>query len=299
MIDKTNVLYKFEKSYHISYNPDYFSCVGSSVNLYRFHNGEFVTKLKGIRQPNASQFTSDQRLVVKTTTGRYHIYNLRSMELMKRLLPPPKKVRGSTTNFFITADNKYIIDSSYVYPTCELMAMEIETGEYTLFPLGYARRIFVFPTEDEAKYYVVALCAETVDAPDVRVRDFYEFTYISGQFKLQKLFSDDQSKIAKADYRANKFAFADYGNKIKIFDVQKAFQDELEHKGTGALYDLKLSKSGRWLALAMSQNVFVYDLRSKECIRNYPVAYGCFVDFLCDDTKLLIGTWENGYFVSL
>lgn len=298
MIDKTNVLYKFEKSYHISYNQDYFSCVGSKVNLYRFHNGEFVTEFNDIQQPNDSKFTSDQRLVVKTTTGGYHIYNLLSMELMKKI-PPPKKVRGSTTSFLITSDNKYIIDFSYVCPTYELMIMEMETGKYTFFPLEYARRALVFPTEVESRYYVVTLCAETIDAPGVSIRDFYELTYTSGQFKLQKLFLDDLSKISKADYRSNKFAFADYSNKIKLFDVQKNFQDELEYSGNGILYDLKLSKNGRWLALAESQNIFVYDLNSKECIRNYPVDYGCFVDFLDDDTKLLIGTWEKGYCVSL
>ena len=107
------------------------------------------------------------------------------------------------------------------------MTMEIETGKYTLFPLGYARRALVFPTEVESKYYVVTICAETIHAPDVSIRDFYELTYTSGQFKLQKLFSDDLSKISHADYRANKFAFADYNNKIKLFDVQKNFQDEL------------------------------------------------------------------------
>lgn len=298
MIDKTNVLYKFEKSYHISYNQDYFSCVGSKVNLYRFHNGEFVTKFKDIQYPHDSKFTSDQRLVVKAPTGRYHVYNLLSMELMKKI-PPPKKVRESITYFLITSDNKYIIDFSYVFPTHELMTMEVETGKYTLFPLGYARHALVFPTEVESKYYVVTLCAETIHAPDVSIRDFYELTYTSGQFKLQKLFSDDLSKISEADYRANKFAFADYSNKIKLFDVQKNVQDELEYSENGVLYDLKLSKNGRLLALAESHNIFVYDLNSKECIRNYPVEYGCFVDFLDDDTKLLIGTWEKGYCVSL
>lgn len=298
MIDKTNVLYKFEKSYHISYNQDYFSCVGSKVNLYRFHNGEFVTKFKDIQYPGESKFTSDQRLVVKTNTGRYHIYNLLSMELMKKI-PAPKKVRGSITSFLITSDNKYIIDFSYVYPTYQLMILEIETGKYTLFSLGYARHAILFPTEVESKYYVVTLCAETIDAPDVSIRDFYELTYTSGQFKLQKLFSDDLGKISKADYRANKFAFSDYSNKIRLFDVQKNFQDELEYSGNGLIYDLKLSKNGCRLALAESQNIFVYDLNSKECIRNYPVDYGCFVDFLDDDTKLLIGTWKKGYCVSL
>ena len=305
MIDKNDILYRFKRSYHISYNQDYFCCVGAGVNLYHYKNGEFVANFKGLQHPDCSGFTSDQNLIVRTTVGKYHVYNLASMEYIKKILPPKKDTHVSE-DFQITSDDKYIIDFFYVYPTAKLVVVEIETGTHTFFDLGYARHGLVLQTETESKYYVVTICAEELHAPDVSILEFYEFTYTSGKFNLKKLFSQSQGSrvmVSEIDYRANKFAFADYRNKIRLFDVQTGSQDEFEYEEydflNGILYDMKLSKNGRYIALATSDNIYVFDLETKECIKNYEVDYGCFVDFIDDDTKLLIGTWEKGYCVAL
>ena len=298
MIDKNKIVYTFKKSFHISYNQDYFCCVGSEVNLYNINNGELVATFKDIKHPSFSKFTSNQNLVVKSTTGSYHIYDLLSMELIK-IIPPPKKVLGSTTDFQLTSDNKYIIDFSYVFPTNELMVIEIETGECTFFNLGYSRRGYIFSTEIDSKYYVVSVCAETIHAPDVSIREFYELIYTSDKFELKKIYLDSYSKLSTVDYCFNKFVVADYSNKIKIFNIHKNFHDEIEYSKAGVLYDLKISKNGQFLALVESRNIYVYDLNKKECIRNYEVEYGCFVDFFDNDTKLLIGTWKKWYCIAL
>ena len=216
------------------------------------------------------------------------------MALTKKI-PPPKNVKSSITDFQITSDNKYIIDFSYIFPTRELMVIEIETGEYSFFNLGYCRLGFILPTETKSKYYVIASCAETIDAPDVTTKELYELSYTSGKFKLQKLFIDNQADVLVTDYASNIFAISDYSNKIKFFDINKNYQEVLEYHRGGVLYDLKLSKNGRFVALAESRNVYIFDIIRKECIKYYEVEYGCFVDFLDDDTKLLIGTWEKGY----
>ena len=298
MIDKTDVLYIFKKSFDISYNQDYFCCAGAGVNLYDYHTGKFVANFKGLSHPAWSKFTSDKRLIVKTTLGKYYIYDLTAMELVKEVRQP-KKVLGSTTRFLITPDNKYIIDFSYVFPISKLLILEIETGVYSYFDLGFSRHGWVFKTESESKYYVVSLAAEAIDAPGVSIRDFYELTYESGTFKLQKLFSDGNTRVEKVDYNAKKFAVADYNYTVRVFDTEKRFQYEFTYDGNLCLHDLKLSKNGRYVALAESRNVYVYDLISKECVKSYEVDYACFVDFLENDTKLLIGTWEKGYCVSL
>ena len=141
---------------------------------------------------------------------------------------------------------------------------------------------------------MVTVCAETVDAPNVSFQVYYELSYMSGKFELKKLFCDGCSKVANVDYGSNKFAFSDYSNKIEFFDVRNRLVEELQYNKNGILYDLKISKSGRYIALAESQNIYIYGIENKECICNYEVENGCFVDFL-DDEKLLIGTWKKGY----
>ncbi len=298
MIDKTDIIYTFKTSYHISYNQDYFCCAGSNVDLYDSKDGKLVSTFKDIKHSCYSKFTSDQRLIVKTTTGRYYFYDLESMTLDK-IIPPPKNTRGTSNNFQITSDNKYIIDFSYVFPTYSLMIIEIETGTYTFFDLGYARGGDVFQTETESKYYVTAICTKTIDAPEPSVHDFYELSYISGEFELQKLFTQKYNKVSKIDYVSGKFAISNYSGNIRIFGIQKHRQKHLEYTKEGVLYDLKLSKNGQFLALAESRSIHVYDISKKKCIKAYEVDYGCFVDFIDNDTKLLIGTWKKGYCISL
>lgn len=297
MINPTNNIFTFDKSYHISHNQDYFCCVGTNVVLYNLKTGEFVSKFKRIKQPNYSKFTSNRTLIVKTTTGIYHIYDLDLMVPVKTI-PPPPNVMSSNTNFQVTADNKYIIDFLYEFPTYKLMIVEIETGIHSFFDLGYARNGFVFSTEIESKYYVIANCAETIGASDVSVVDFYELSYRSGKFSLQKIFENKHNKLSVVDYNSNKFVVADYSNKISLFDVQNNFLNDFEYSKDGILYDLKISPNGQLVALIESKNVYIYDVLKKECINSLKIEYGCFVDFL-DDTKILIGTWKKGFCISL
>ena len=297
MIDEANIIFNFDKSYHISHNQDYFCCVGTNVIIYDVATGEVVSKLKGIKQPSCSQFTSNRKLIIKTTTGNYYIYDLELMDLVKKISAPPG-VKSSTTAFQVTSDSKYIIDFSYIFPTYKLMIVEIETGTCKFFDLGYARQGFVFSTEIESKYYLMAGCAETVDASDVSIEDFYELFYRAGNFSLQKIFVHKHNKLSVADYNSNKFAIADHSNRIKLLDIQNNDLDKFEYMKNGVLYDLKFSPDGQLVALIESKNVYIYNLPKKECIKSYKIEYGCYVDFF-DHTKLLVGTWEKGYCISL
>lgn len=297
MFDKNEILYTFGKSYHISHNQDFFCCVGSSVHLYDFNNGKSVYNFKNIKNPSCSEFMPDKNLIVKTTTGHYYVYDLVSMNLIKKILLS-KGMYASTADFKTTSDNKYIIDFSYIFPISKLMITYIETKEHILFDIGNSRGGCILKTESNSKYYVVTKCAEMVDSPDISTNVFYELTYKSGQFKLKELFSE-KGRFSLTDYCSNRFACADYSNKITIFDIEKNIKDKFEYNSNDVLYDLKLSKSGNLIALAESQNIYIYDLKSKKNIKTYDVDYGCFVGFLDNDTKLLVGTWEKGYCVSL
>ena len=298
MIDEANIVYTFKQAFHISYNANYLCCLGSNVYVYNSKNGSLVSILKDIEHPCYAKFTSNDNLIIKTTTGKYHIYNLNSMALI-RIIPPPPKVLGSTTDFQLTSDNKYIIDFSYVFPNCKLMFIETETGEYTFFDLECCKRGYVFSTEVESKYYLMANCVETINSADVSIQKFYELSYSSSGFKLEKLFVDNNGRVSIVDYGSNKIVFANYSNKITIFDIQKNYRESFEYTKSGVLYDLKISQNGQLVALAESKSIYIYDLLKKEIIRTFEVDYGCFVDFLDNDTKLLIGTWEKGFCVSL
>lgn len=292
-----NILFTFDKSYHIAYDQEYFCCSGSSAVLYNRENGDLVAKLNGVKQPSCSVFTSDRRLVIKTTKGHYHVFDLDSKQQIKKI-PPPKDVLGSVTEFRLTSDNRYIIDFACLFPTVKLMAVEIDTGSYTFFDIGFARTGCILSTEDENRYFVVTDCADTEDADDVSRRDFFELLYSNGSYTLKKAFTGECGYLTHVDYGCGRFVSAIKDKKIAMFDGTGTVWGNLDFSSAGVLYDMKLSQSGRLVAIVHSEDVCVYDLDSKCCVDRFVVDYGCFASFI-DDTKLLIGTWKKGYCVSL
>ena len=292
-----NVLFTFDKSYHIAYDQEYFCCSGSSAVLYNRENGDLVAKLNGVKQPSCSVFTSDRRLVIKTTKGFYHVIDLDSKQQIKKI-PPPKGVLGSVTEFRLTSDNRYIIDFACIFPSFKLMAVEIDTGNYTFFDIGFARTGCILSTEDENRYFVVTDCADTEDAEDVCRRDFFELLYSNGSYTLKKAFTGECGYLTHVDYGGGRFVSVTKDKIIETFDGEGSLLGDLEFSSAGVLYDMKISQSGRFVAIVHSDDVCVYDLDSKCCVDRFDVDYGCFADFI-DDTKLLIGTWKKGYCVSL
>ena len=293
MNKNANIECVFSKSYNISYNDDYFCCVGLGANLYNKSNGESVIRFKGIPKPACSGFTSD-KLVVKGE-GKHYIYDLKSMELEK-VIPLPRKDHGSITDFALTSDGRYIIDSSCVdFPTNRIRIIDIKTGENTFIDADLSGSIKILETENDSVFYIVRCCLEDYGTARVIKREFFELIYDSGKFELKKMF-ERNGDAGCVTYCGGRFALEDY-NKITVIDIQNNVVNEfccdefLLH-----LCDLKLSSDGRYAALAQSKKISIYDMVEKKWVKSYDVEYGCFVDFF-DEDKLLIGTWQKGYCV--
>lgn len=298
MIDKKDIIFKFKKSYTISHNKNYFCCVGGSVNLYDVKKGELEMTFKDMKHPSSSKFTSDNSLIVNTTTGYYFIYDIASKTLINKYRPP-KGVLGSTTDFAVTPDNKFIIDFAYIFPYSQLMIMELETGKYMLYDLNRARTGKLLFDESESKYYIITKKNEIVDNQETHYTDFYSFSYPFQTLELQKLLLPKFKHFSDIDYNSGRFAMDVYPNKINIYNINTDEEEQICYEEDGVLYDLKWSENGRYIALAETRKIHIIDVATKRCIKSYDVDWGCFADFYDNDTKLLIGTWEKGYCVDL
>lgn len=295
MTSSKNIVFRFCKSYSISYKKDLFCCVGSSVNLYDTKTGEYKASFNDMTQPNFSKFTSDNRLIVKTTRGYYYIYDLASKKLIKKLRPP-KRVLGSTTDFTITPDNRFILDFAEIFPNSQLLVMEIETGEYTLYDLGGAKSCNIFHDKSTSEYHIES--TKTSEAGNACYAELYTFSYPFEQLalKLELVFDKEFSQV---DYHSGKLAIAGYEGKITIYDTNSSTEEQYNYDNGGVLYGLKWSKNGRLLVLTESEKIQILDTKTKKCVISYDVDYGCFADFYDNDTKLLIGTWQKGYCVDI
>jgi len=297
-MDKKDIIYTFKKSYDIAYNNDYFCCVGGSANIYDVISGELIVNFKDMKQPNFSDFTSDNRLIVKTAKGYYFIYDLMSQTLINKL-SPPKGVLGSIAKFAVTPDNKFIIDSAYIFPFSQLMIMEIETGKYTLYDLKGAKTCTVLHNESKSIFYIVTGRNETVSDYATHYEDFYSFAYPYHEFDLQKMPIPRYKNISNIDYNLEKFAINGYKDVISICDVKTGEEEQFCCVKDGVLYHLKWSKNGKYIVLAESRKIHVYYVETKTRIKTYDVNCGCFAEFYDNDTKLLIGTWKKGYCIDI
>ena len=294
MIENKDIIYKFRKSYSISYNKDYFCCVGGSVNLYDINTGEHKVRFNDFKQPCYSQFTSDNRLFVKAQGG-YYVYDLCFNKLEKRI-PRPRGVKWGSYKFCLTPDNKYIIDFAEVFPNNKLLIIEIETGNYSIHDLYGARASEILYSKSEAKYYIAAVTGD--DSYKRFFSAYYCFDYPFDKPEIKEL-PFCLGYYAVIDYQYGKFAIAKYNGEIIIYDIYKNAEENIRYDNDGVLYSIKWSKNGRYLAIAESTSILIIDMATKSTVKTYDVDYGCFADFYDNDTKLLIGTWEKGYCIDI
>ncbi|MGM9680920.1 MAG: hypothetical protein ACI3XR_05390 [Eubacteriales bacterium] len=296
MIDKKDIIYTFDKSYSISYNSDFFCCIGESAKLFDIKTGAFEFKFSGMKHPYYSCFISDNRLVVKTTLGYYFVYDLVSKSLLNKL-HPPKGVRGSNTEFVVTPDHKYIIDFAYIFPVSKLMFMEIETGKYTLYDLPSVATGRIFYDEAESEYHIIS--SRKNDDPETNNVNFYSFHYPYRESEQHKISLCHNNDFSAVDYRCTKIAICGYNNIICTYDMKTGIRKEFCYEKDGVTYDLKWSKNGKYIVLVEARKIRIFDVASQMCIKAFDVDYGCFADFYDDDSKLLIGTWEKGYCIDV
>ena len=298
MINKEKIILTFDVSYNISHNEEYFCCVGRTVNLYDVHTGERKICFKDMDHPSFSAFTTDNRLIVKTATGHYMIYDLDKKERIRKI-NPPKGVLGSTSNFVVTPDNKFIISFAEIFPYAQLVLLEIETGEYRFYHIDDAVSCRILYNESESKYYIAASKRHiNDDRTETQNTELYLFTYPFQEFALQSVRLTDMS-VSEFDYNRGRFALAGYSDVVRIYDTDTALTEQFHYDKDMVLYHMEWSKNGKYLVLVETFTVFIYDVAAKKCIKTYDVDHGCFASFYDNDTKLLIGTWNEGYLIDI
>ena len=299
-MEKERILHQFGISYDISHNEKYISCVGRSVNLYDVHTGVRKASFRDMRHPNYSAFTGDNRLVVKFATGYYAIYDLASMELIQKI-KPPKGVHGADSNFMITPDDRYIISFVEIFPYSQLALIEIETGIYQVFDLNGAATCMIFSGKSFGEYYVAGYWRSkdggTCPRGSTRVLSFcYPFEKLELHQVLQ---TDSCASVSKFSFVPKRFAFAGDSDTVYICDGDLDGAIRMRYDRDGVLYHLELSENGEYLALATSFKVYIYHVATQKCVKTFDVDDACYASFYDNDTKLFIGTWNEGYLIDL
>ncbi len=295
-ITSSNCIFSFMPSYSISYSNRFFCCVGKSVNLYDTKTGELYASFSDTKYPNWSKFTTDNRLIVKNAKGYYLVYDVSKKTMMKRILPP-KGIHGSITDFFITPDNRFIIDFAYFFPYHQLMIVDIESGTKHLYPIGDASYCQVLFNNCTSEIYIVTFsCTKSNEIAGPI--DCYPIKYpLSAiEFKKESILFRDLSHIC---FACGNFYISGCNDKISVVNFHTKKNTFIQYKKSGPVTHLKCSKSGKLIVVVESNVISVIDVKSNNLFQSFEVEHGCFADFYDHDSKLLIGTWKRGYCVDL
>ncbi len=298
MIDKQDIIFEFKKSYSISYNKDFFCCVGGSVNLYDVKTGAHKFRITGLKQACFSLFSSDNRLFVKAAGG-YFIYNLNTLYLEKRI-HCPRGVRWGSYQFTLTPDNKYIIDFAEVSLNEKLIIIDVETGKSNLYEFGEGVTSSLFYDEYESNYLISTIIKKDniITGPDSLCSNYYSFDFRSDNPEIKKMpFS--LGYYYSIDYKNKTFALAGDKSDITIFDTESNKKECIKYIKDSVIHGIRISQNGKYIALAQSENIQIIDVAAKKVVKTFDVDYGCFADFYDNDTKLIIGMWEKGYCVDI
>lgn len=303
--EQKEVLYLFDRSCAITYDNNYFCCTGyRSVYLYSIETGKLAHKITGLPRPFLSRLTNDNKLIVKTQKGEYRIYDIISGSLL-RSFSLPKNLIKNTPSFFPTPDGRFIISLETENHFVRLQMIETETGNYSRYDLNEAWEADLFYSETESKFYITAVHFDELEKSFYT--SFYYFFYPCDKPDIitMPLRSNNYDKI---DYNSNRFALSlrqtggiifHKSEDIVILDLETNNADSINVETEDVLNSVRISKSGRYLAVAGSGSIQIIDVARKRSVHKYKVDNGCFVDFYDNDTKLLIGTWEKGFCVDI
>ena len=308
IICKNELIYRFKTSYNISYNHEYFCCSGRGVvNLYSVKNGQLKTTIRGIRHPVYTRFIDDKTLLVKNTLGEYHTIDIQTQETIRKYKLTSRDAQDS--KFALTPDNKYIVDFLYVFPREKLIILSANFEGHKLWDLEHATVGQVFFDNDKSLFYIATNCRpepDQINRADAHYTAFYSLKYPFDGTPPQKM--EIPRKVAVPEW--NTPQYIDFNNKfvikrgggILLYDVETNETEEFispSQNYGNYINRIKWSKNGMYIAAVGNKKVLIFDVTSRSCIKEYEVEYGCFVDFYDNDTKLLIGTWKNGYCVEL
>lgn len=292
MINKQDIIYTFKKSYNIIVNEQYFCCLGSNINLYDVEDGILKASFKKFQHPNYAEFIDNQRLLIKNTKGYYNLYDLSSFELSKQI-KSIKPSQPQDSKFIVTPDYKYIVDFVYFFPDKRLLILNIDSGESKIITLGKVSNCHAFYDNNR----IFLLANSWNETTNEHVCSIYVMEYPIRQETPEILaqFAYDFG-VLRSDYLNGKITISDF-HSLAIYDISTNTYNYLVNNSQ--IGKIKWSKNGKYIVNAAPEKIQILNVADGSCIKTYEVEYGCFADFYDNDTKLLIGTWNNGYLVNL
>jgi hypothetical protein len=181
---------------------------------------------------------------------------------------------------------------------------------------GYER------SNNKNKNFVIEYNEESNEFKRIDVEaDFYKFVYnrFNDSFNINNLASND-IQIISNNYNSilkKLNPLSTVNIKTSFFDViessknlkEMLSQDEEKYdqlrrlceenainiSEDGLIYHFNISNNGKYLAVATTNSVKIYDLTTFDLLNEIKNKYCCYVSFSQDDSLLLIGTWRNGF----
>ena len=295
MISKDDIIFKFRKSYEMTYNDKYFCTVGGQTCIYDIESGKLLHSITGIKYASHIRFLDSDRLLIKNTIGEYRLFDVsKGAELLWKL-PTLNRKDTQDSNFILSPDNKYMLDFILDFPFTKMAIIDIQTGKSEYIDFGNGKSSFAFYNESNQLFYIIVNHAsQDGESPKVKL------------YTLKYPFDNNGPKYVKTI--CNHFIRAvDLKDQAVIYDHYKSphyqkldtGEDRIILEEYGHSRHLSLSKDGKLAGMVISKEdatkeAVIYDLEQDKVIKKYEVEYGCYIDFY-KENQILLGSWKNGY----
>lgn len=288
MVECYDSIIKFKKAYRILYNDKYFCCLNNTADIYD-KEGNFLRKTKGLENPNYGEFYDNDKLIIKNTSGMFRIFNVETLDEIKKIKSIDKKA-GHDSKFLLLPD-KTLIDIIYSHATEKIYQIDLNTKDYCVFEENRYKFRKLFYINNDI-YAILTIPKDGYNSPTW----VYKVIVCDSNLQLEPIIKVCDNMCNYCDMNTNNILYTLHGS-VNVFNL-KTFSSKSINESLQCRY-IKLSEDGKLFVFVKPDEVKIYAVDTLECIKKIKTQYANFAEFYDKDSKLLIGTWEDGYLLDL
>lgn len=271
----------------------YLASIGErSVTLWDASSRKEITKFKQIKNPSDVSFSNNgKKLIIKSTTGQYGLFNLSSFELEKEFYTTGEE--GG--NIFFSPDDKYIIDADWSGNIIFIDLFEDTYDiikEYKNYMITQINKInfslfqFVFKPK----------CSRETGCIEDNV------VLLEWQYPFR------ESSMAEKmiNYKSiNFFKYSPNGTYCAVISNSEILIHSADLKNIIHKIDLDYPKHISWsidekyIAVVHSNYIKIIQISDFSIIKDICMEYACRADFTAGGEYITLCSWEKGYYIKI
>lgn len=274
--------------------------IGSKTFLYENQDWDHPILLTKPTNPGVVKFSRDNTLVIiKNTSGNIYIYETENFNLIKRIVSNKSYKMIEHGGCAFVEERKIVLCIGIVRSSEQILAFDLESANWypiTVFDENYQISYTSYSEKEKAHLFEISRINKITDYREHQLLKVHENDFSIEIINLppdvywdELVFNDHLNAYISLYKREIHILSAD------LKEIVKKENLSVPNNGVSIVFNMSLSKNGKFIAIAYSNCIVILDSEHLGTIRIEHIPYACFVQFGNDDGFLLVGTWNSGY----